>query len=96
MLYRDEREKTNQTIFDMFMACHSQEEIAEAAGVPQKTAGDRIANFSDFGNIAKSAKTLANHEDSDFQIPLYNVWTKSKIRTAQSYEFLRTSLAVEI
>ena len=79
MLYRDEREKTNQTIFDMFMACHSQEEIAEAAGVPQKTAGDRIANFSDFGNIAKSAKTLANHEDSDFQIPLYNVWTKSKI-----------------
>ena len=79
---RDEREKTNQTIFDMFMACHSQEEIAEAVQVTQQTIDNKINDFTNFGNLAKNCKTLANHEDSDFQIPLYNVWTKSKITTA--------------
>lgn len=79
---RDEREKTNQTIFDMFMACHSQEEIAEVVSLSQKTIDNKIEEISNFGNLAKNTKTLANHEDSDFQIPLYNVWTKSKITTA--------------
>jgi len=78
---KDQRERTNQTIMDMYLACYSQEEIAAAVDMPQKTVGDRIANFSDFGNLAKSAKTHANHEEQDFQVPLYNVWTKSKIST---------------
>ncbi|MEZ6049761.1 MAG: hypothetical protein R3C11_30095 [Planctomycetaceae bacterium] len=47
----------------MYLAYYSQEEIAQAVEMPQKTAGDRIANFSDFGNLAKSAKTHANHEE---------------------------------
>lgn len=96
MLYRDEREKTNQTIFDMFMACHSQEEIAEVVGIASGTVANKFNDFLNLSNLAKNEKTNADHEDSDFQIPLYNVWTKSKIRTAQSYEFLRTSLAVVI
>ena len=72
---------TNQTIMDMYLACYSQEEIAAAVDMPRKTVGDRIANFSDLGNLAKSAKTHANHEEQEFQVPLYNVWTKSKIST---------------
>ena len=57
---RDEREKTNQTIFDMFMACHSQEEIAEVVDLPKMTISDRLYKLYDFGNVAKSVQALAN------------------------------------
>ena len=56
---RDEREKTNQTIFDMFMACHSQEEIAEAAGVPRQT----ITDLRDMpNNLANSVLVMRTKE----------------------------------
>ncbi|HMV13099.1 MAG TPA: hypothetical protein PJ996_09120 [Nitrosomonas sp.] len=64
------------------MACHSQEEIAEVAGADQATIKRKVDDFMQNSNLAKMHKTLANHEDSEFQIPLYNVWTKSKITTA--------------
>lgn len=66
---------------DMYLACYSQEEIAAAVDVSSGTIANKIEDFLNFGNIAKNEKTLANHEEQEFQVPLYNVWTKSKIST---------------
>lgn len=38
------------------------EEFAAAVDMPRKTVADKIDNFGDLGNVAKSCKTLANHE----------------------------------
>lgn len=78
---KDQREKTNSLITDMYLACFSIEEIAVEADVGETTVIRKTDDFIHLGNLAKMEKTLANHEDQDFQIPLYNVWTKSKIST---------------
>lgn len=72
---------TNQTIMDMYLACYSQEEIAAAVDLTRQAITQKIDDYANFGNLAKNCKTLANHEEQDFQVPLYNVWTKSKIST---------------
>lgn len=48
------------------------EEIATAVDVAVQTVANKINDFSNFNNVAKNGKTLANHEEQDFQIPLYN------------------------
>lgn len=78
---KDQRERANQTIMDMYLACYSQEEIATAVDLPRQTVTDKINIFADMSNLAKSGKTLANHEEDGFQIPLFNLWRKSKITT---------------
>ncbi len=47
----------------MYLACHSQEEIAQVVDVAQKTVANKIEEFSNLGNLAKMSKTHANHEE---------------------------------
>jgi len=73
----------DKRIFDLWLACHTQEEIAEAEDVPQQTVADRISSFTENGNIAKFGKTTQAAADhlTDFDPPIYNVWkqqTKSE------------------
>lgn len=64
-------------IFDMWLACYTQEEIAEAVGWPRQTVTDEINTFADFGHLSESGKTAANHL-TDFEHPLYSVWSYGK------------------
>jgi len=69
---RQKDEEIRQQIFDMWLSCHTQEEIAQAVGVAQQTVSDRIADFtkndgnSDIGNF------------SNFSPELYSVWNFGK------------------
>ena len=67
-----------QKIFDMWMACHTQDEIAEATGSKQQTVGDEIATFTEIGNVSNFGKSLDFTRDNEFQPPLYNLWTFAK------------------
>jgi hypothetical protein len=54
-----------QQVFSMWLACHTQQEIADAAGWSVQSVNNEIATFSNFhdsGKIGKSAQNLANHE----------------------------------
>jgi predicted transcriptional regulator len=62
---------------DMYLACHSQEEIAAAVDVAIQTVANKINDFSNFSNVAKNGKTLVIHEEQEFQIPVYNVYTNN-------------------
>ena len=48
---------------------------------PQRTVSDWIEEFSDFGKLAESAKTLASHADEKFEPPIYNIW-KQQTKTS--------------
>jgi hypothetical protein len=58
----------------MWLACHTQDEIAEACGIGRQTATDELASMPDLERLPKPAKNAALYSD-DFDPPLYNVWT---------------------
>jgi hypothetical protein len=64
-----------QTIFEMWMSCATQEEIAEAINIGQKTVDDQIKVLADLEGFPNPLKVLANFQDEDFKPPLYNGWT---------------------
>ena len=77
---KDNKEKRDRKIFDMWLACYTQQEIADACDCPQKTVDDQIKTFSETVLGNQSAKSLADHA-TDFDPPLYNIWkqqTKSE------------------
>jgi len=55
----------------MWMACHTQEEIAEVVGIHQDTVSDWVAKFTENLNSKESVKF--NFQD-DFEPPVYNIW----------------------
>ena len=67
-----EKERQREKAFAMWMACATQDEIAEAVGVDQKTA----ARWEDEFRQSCTAQDCLNSRD--FEPPLYNVWTASK------------------
>ena len=64
------------------LACHTQEDIAEAEDVDHTTAMVKIKDFVDFGKIAKIHKTHAEYLD-DFDPPIYNIWPAIRRRRLQ-------------
>ncbi len=77
---KDAKEARNKRIFDLWLACWTQQEIADAVGMDRDSINK---SFGDFGKVADLPKTdQANAEHAvDFDIPIYNVWkqqTKSE------------------
>jgi len=73
-------------VYDMWLACHTQQEIADAVGMPQPTIN---AFLSETENFPISIKHTFS---DDFQPPLYNVWRKWKhFRIRQNTLFPTTS-----
>lgn len=69
------REERNKEIFDMWMACYNQIEIAKLAGVEQPLVSATIKKRkdADFYNCAAN-KAKGEYADESFEAPLYNVW----------------------
>jgi DNA-binding CsgD family transcriptional regulator len=82
---KDSKEARNRRIFDMWMACHTQEEIAEAENVDPKTVRDILGEMADLPKLPKSDQAAASHA-TDFDPPIYNIW-KQQERTAGSKHF---------
>lgn len=70
---KDSKDARDKRIFNLWMACYTQEEIAEREGMTQEGVRDVLAKLSDFGNLAENAKAVANHA-TDFEPPIYNIW----------------------
>ena len=69
---KDAKEAQNRRIFDMWLACLTQEEIAERENVSVQVVKDVVSDILE--NLPKNLKVLADHADPDFQVPLYNIW----------------------
>jgi hypothetical protein len=86
---KDAKEARNKRIFDMWMACHTQEEIAKKCECPQQTVADNLPKMAD---LLKSVKPPADHL-VDFQVPLYNAW-KYKETTSKLKHFGNTEQTI--
>lgn len=64
------KERRRKQAFEMWLACYTQEEIADKVGVTQQT----IANWSDDFTKSSDSEVLVNFRESSFKIPLYNIW----------------------
>jgi len=69
---KDSKEARNKRIFDLWLACWTQEEIAERENVDQKTVDNIVSGIME--ELPKFLKVLSDHADPDFQVPLYNIW----------------------
>ncbi len=64
-------------IFSMYLSGHTQQEIADAVGVTQKTVDNRLESLVNLDGCPKLLKIAALFED-DFKAPIYNVWRFAK------------------
>jgi DNA modification methylase len=70
VLRENEENILNEKIFDMYMQCYSSREIGEKFNLDQKTILNKINKFEE--------KSSAELFSSNFQIPLYNIWSYAK------------------
>jgi hypothetical protein len=59
-------------IFDLWLACWTQQEIANEVGVTNQQVSQLTAELPDIGKLAKGDKTSAEHA-TDFDVPIYNI-----------------------
>lgn len=71
------KEARNRRIFDLWMACWTQEEIARDTGIDQGDLSKMTKTFMEIGNLAKIHKSAAEHA-TDFDPPIYNVWKQQE------------------
>lgn len=82
---KEEKDRRKRKIFEMWLACHTQQEIADALGVAQKNVSTTIDNFILSVLENQKYKVAAEHA-SDFNPPLYNIW-KQQEKTPGSRHF---------
>jgi hypothetical protein len=63
---KDSREARNKRIFDLWMACYTQEEIAEKENVTHQSVDLILQEMADLPKLAKSDKAMAEHA-ADFE-----------------------------
>ena len=67
----------DQKIADMWLACYTEEEIAEAVGIDQSTVNDMVNGESWETATWQKSMILAEYREPEWTPPLYNVWTKA-------------------
>lgn len=84
---KEEKDRRNQRVFDMWLACHTQEEIALAVNQPVGTVGRMLADEDFLHSVFQNQmKKVASEHATDFDSPIYNVWRQQE-KTAGSAHF---------
>lgn len=73
---KDAKESRDRRIFDLWLACWTQQEIADEVGVTQAEIAKSIPN-GDLAELNKSDRAAAEHA-TDFEVPIYNIWKQQK------------------
>jgi hypothetical protein len=82
---KEQKDRRDRKIFQMWMACHPQEEISKAADCDQATVARLTDEFMRTVLQNQMHKSAADHA-TDFKPPIYNVW-KWQEKTAASEHF---------
>ena len=62
----------------MYLACFTEDEIADKVGMPKMTISDRIKLLCTKTYPSTNSYKLSRYDDDTFQIPLYTVWAFGK------------------
>jgi len=70
---KDLKEERNRRIFDMWLSCYTEDEIAEAVGCSVQPVKDVVQERDKNADLQKNL-ILATYQDPDWKPPLYDVW----------------------
>jgi len=76
---RQIREERKQQIFELYMDCWTQQEIAERIGMARQSVTDIVKSFAENGNASDFGQSLDFDRDADFKKPIYNIWNFAKL-----------------
>jgi hypothetical protein len=82
---KDAKEARNKRIFDMWLACYENTEVASVCGCDEKTVRTVIGETADLPKLRKDESANAEHT-TDFTPPIYNIW-KQQEKTSGSSHF---------
>jgi hypothetical protein len=88
---KDTKVERNKRIFDAWLACYTQEEIAEKEGIPRTTVEEALKGCDEIGNLAESVKIAATYMGEDW-FP-FNVW-KQQEKTPGSSHFGNSEVTI--
>jgi hypothetical protein len=77
---KDSKDARNKRIFELWMACYSNEEIGKEFEMTPQAVGQVLKESADLPKLSKLDQANAEHA-TDFDVPIYNVWkqqTKSE------------------
>lgn len=75
---RQNREERKKKIFEMWLACYTQEEIADAVRVSRAEIENEVAKLTDLESFPKVSKLAASYDDADWTPQLYDIWNFAK------------------
>lgn len=70
---KDMKDERDRQIADMWLACYTEEEIAEAVGMPQQTVNDHTRELPK-DDIWQKSVVFSEYRDPAWHPPLYDVW----------------------
>ncbi len=76
---RQIREERKALIADLWLSCHTQEEIAAAVGITRDQVQKQSEELWNLENFPNSTKVNALFQNEGFSPPLYNVWAYGKV-----------------
>jgi len=79
---KDSKEARNKRIFDMWLACYTGVEIAEANDLSEKEIGKIVSDLS--AELPKGQKADSEHA-TDFTPPIYNIWKQQEKSNGSSH-----------
>lgn len=71
------KQQRDEKILAMWLACHTQQEIAEAVGVTSETVSSFLQKNQNLEAFPKSEKSAILHEDG-FEAQIYSIWNFGK------------------
>jgi len=71
---KDSKDARDRRIFELWMACYTQEDIAEKVGITHQAIAQVLQETATLPEIAKPA---ASHL-IDFEVPIYNIWKQQE------------------
>ena len=74
---KDAKESRNRRIFELWLACWSNVDIAKELNCDEKTVRDVIGETADLPKLRKDQQASADHA-TDFDPPLYNIWKQQE------------------
>ena len=92
---QDSKDVRNKRIFELWMACYENTEIASVCGCDEKTVRTVIGESAELPKLRKDEQASAEHA-TDFEVPIYNIWkqqTKSTAKTDSAFAPCRVPMA---
>mgnify|MGYP000846099308 FL=1 len=83
---KDSKEERERRIYAKWLACWTQDEIAQSEGITQPQVLTILSEFPILEKLIKSSQTLATYSEPDWAPPIYNIW-KQQEKTAGSTHF---------